>query len=145
LIRKENRSQEGYILQKCSGATLLLLGVAAGVLSIASVLRYGMLESGFLPAGCGGSLAEGLDGWCAVKWLLVQSFVDQRLGWFGFVSGALAFIGRLRPLAWAGWGLGLAGLVLYNQELAAVGTLLSLLVLMRGSPQGWCGEGEPGR
>ena len=58
-----------------------VLLVACAVAGAALWLRHGVLEAGLLPRDCGGSLAEGVDGLCAVKWLLVQSFIDQRLGW----------------------------------------------------------------
>lgn len=107
--------------------------VAAGVAAIASAaaVRYGLIEGGRLPMECGGSLAEGVQGWCGVKWLVLQSFMHQRLGWLSLVCGVAAFVLGRRGLAWAGWVSGLAGLVLYNFELAAVGGLLSLLVLAR--------------
>lgn len=89
------------------------------------------MESGWLPAECGGSLAEGVQGWCGAKWALIQSFVHQRLGWVSLVAGVLAFVTRSRLLALCGWLIGIAGLVLYSFDYAAVGAVLSLLVLAR--------------
>lgn len=101
------------------------------VLAFALVARYGMLESGWLPAQCGGSLAAGVQGWCSAKWVLIQSFVDQRLGWVSLGAGVLAFASRGRTMALIGWFTGIAGLVLYSFDPAAVGAVLSLLVLAR--------------
>ncbi|WP_241762757.1 hypothetical protein [Aromatoleum aromaticum] len=118
--------------------------VVASVVLLAAVfgLRYGLLEAGAFPLDCGESLAEGLGPWCATKWLLVQSFLDQRLGWLSFACGVAAFVLRYRPLAWGGWFGGLAGLVLYSFDPSAVGALLSLLVLARSGPQRRRGEEE---
>lgn len=121
------------------------LGAASAVL-LATVLgvRYGLLEAGAFPLDCDESVAEGLGAWCTTKWLLVQSFLDQRLGWLSLACGIAAFVLRHRPLAWVGWFSGLAGLVLYSFDPSAVGALLSLLVLARGGPQRRRGEEEAG-
>lgn len=121
-----------------------LLVASAVLLAAVLGVRYGLLEAGAFPLDCGGSLAEGLGAWCAAKWLLVQSFVHQRLGWLSLACGVAAFVLRHRPLAWGGWLSGLAGLVLYSFDPAAVGALLSLLVLARSGPQRRCGEEEAG-
>lgn len=101
------------------------------VLVFALVARYGLMESGLVAAECGGSLAEGVQGWCGAKWALIQSFVHQRLGWVSLVAGVVAFVMRCRLLALCGWFTGIAGLVLYSFDYAAVGAVLSLLVLAR--------------
>ncbi len=117
------------ILQKCGGATFIV--ATAAVLALALWLRYGLLEAGALPRDCGGSIAEGLGGLCGVKWALVQSFMQQRLGWVSLVCALLAFATGGRMAAWAAWLSGIAGLVLYSFEPAAVGLMLALLVLAR--------------
>lgn len=98
-------------------------------------VRHGLLESGFLPAGCGAASDWQTGGWCSVKWLLVQMFINQRLGLASIICATLAFILRIRWLALAGWLAGLAGLVLYNYDYAAPGAMLALLVLVRVTPQ----------
>lgn len=103
--------------------------VLAAVLS----LRYGLLEAGRLPRHCGGTLAEGVGGLCGLKWVLVQLFVDQRLGWAALGLGVVGFVSGRRAAAWGGWLCGLAGLVLYSFDPAAVGAMLSLLTLGRGA------------
>ncbi|NMG75104.1 hypothetical protein GPA25_10090 [Aromatoleum diolicum] len=103
-----------------------------------------MLESGVLPSNCGTTFAEGLQGACLAKWLLVQSFMQQRLGWLSLTLGLAAFVLRRSPLAWGGWISGLAGLVLYNFDYAAVGALLSLVVLVRAGSQGWGRQQQSG-
>lgn len=117
-----------------------------GLLAIAAAgaVRYGLVESGRLPADCGGSIAEGVRGWCGIKWLVLQSFAQQRLGWLSLACGVAAFASGRRGLAWAGWVSGLAGLVLYNFDLAAVGGLLALLVLARRPAQERRGKHQAG-
>ncbi|MDT3670276.1 MAG: hypothetical protein ROZ37_08065 [Aromatoleum sp.] len=119
-----------------------MVGVA--VLAAALLLRYAALEAGVFPLDCAGAAADGIGGLCAAKWLLVQSFLHQRLGWLSFVLGLAAFATRRRGLAWAGWGSGIAGLVLYSFDPAAIGALLSLLVLARAASQRRRGEEQPG-
>ena len=106
----------------------------AGIAVLALGVRYGLLESGILPRECG-SFAElwssATPVMCGFKWALVQSFLEQRLGWLSLVCGVLAFGLSSRRLAWAGWLTGVLGLVFYNYEGAAVGGLLALLVLCR--------------
>lgn len=110
---------------------LLVLGFALGV-------RHGLLENGVLPRDC--SLVEAQGALCTFKTALVQSFLHQRIGWLSLACGALAFALGCRRFAWAGWLSGLVGLVFYSYDPAAVGALLSLLVLAR--PRQHDGQGE---
>lgn len=114
------------ISQKHAWTTIVAVAVAA--LALALGARYGLIENGVLPRDCTAPGLEG-SGLCSVKWVLVQSFQHQRMGIFALACGALAFVTGCRRFAWAGWATGLAGLVLYNYDYAAVGALLALLVL----------------
>lgn len=114
---------------------------AVVVLAATLGIRYGLLENGLLPRDCSASGASALA--CGFKWGLVQSFLDQRLGWASLVFGAAAFALAARRLAWIGWVLGLAGLVLYSFDPAAAGALLALLVLAR--PVAGQGRDEDGQ
>ncbi|MHB8788146.1 MAG: hypothetical protein ACYC5W_18185 [Thauera sp.] len=118
--------------------------VVAGVIvaAIALWLRHGLLEAGLLPRDC--TLADAPAAACAFKTALVQSFLDQRLGWVSLVAGGLAFMLSCHRLAWAGWLTGVAGLVLYSYDPAAIGTLLALLVLVRAHDEDGQGKREPG-
>lgn len=107
-------------------SALLMLGAAYAV-------RYGLLENGVLPRDC--TLPEVQGALCTFKTALVQSFLHQRMGWFSLACGALAFALGCRRFAWAGWLSGLAGLAFYSYDPAAVGALLSLLVLARPRQQ----------
>jgi hypothetical protein len=126
------------------GITATVVAVGLAVVGSAAAIRYGLLESGRLPVDCGGSIAEGVRGWCGVKWLVLQSFTQQRQGWLSLLCGVTAFASGHRGLAWVGWLSGLAGLVLYNFDLAAVGGLLALLVLARVPAQKGCGKDQAG-
>ncbi len=128
----------GNVLQECGAARIALWGgvVLAAVLGI----RYGLLEAGVLPRDCS---AESASLWlCGFKTALVQSFLHQRLGWFALACGALAFALSCRRLAWWGWLAGIAGLVLYSYDYAAVGALLALLVLGRPRDGAQHGQGK---
>jgi hypothetical protein len=102
-------------------------GVVLGLALVA--LRYGVIENGLLPRDCGPG--EDSSWQCGLTWLLVQSFQAQRLGWFALACGGLGFASNVRLLAWIGWLSGIAGLVLYCPDYAAVGMLLGLFVLLR--------------
>lgn len=117
----------GNVLFKYGGRWIVITGVV--VLLLVLGLRYGAIENGLLPRDCTAADAANLS--CSLKWALVQTFHQQRLGWFSLVCGGVAFMLSCRRLAWAGWLSGVAGLVLYSYDYAAVGGLLSLLVLLR--------------
>lgn len=152
LTGKGNIVTNGNVLPKWAVLKWALAVLASAALAF--LLRYAVLEAGLLPRDCGGSLAEGVDGLCAVKWLLVQSFIDQRLGWLSLACALLAVLvavrahGRSMPaaaraLAWLAVHAGVWGLVLYSFEPAAVGFMLALLLLSRAAPaQRGGGEGE---
>lgn len=75
-------------------------------------------------------------GACALRTIVVLSFVTQGLGWAAFVAGLGAIVARSTRLAQAALVLGGAGLVLYSFALSAFGALLGMLVLARhgGTP-----------
>lgn len=124
------------------GMTAPLLAGAL-VAGLALWLRHGVLEAGVLPRDCTVADASALG--CLLKQALVQSFVDMRVGWLSLIAGALAFVRGARALAWVGWLCGVAGLVLYSYDPAAVGALLALLVLVRAHQQHGQGDGEAGQ
>lgn len=121
---------------KYGGAVVWTAGLAM-LLAVLS-LRYGVIENDLLPRNCDAGAVSDPAWQCALKWGLVQTFHDQRLGWFSLACGLGAFALSCRRLAWAGWLSGIAGLVLYSYDYAAVGALSALLVLLRS--QG--GQGE---
>ncbi len=131
----QQKSQRDSAVVAIATSALVIVGAALSI-------RYGMLENGLLPRDC--TAAGAPAGPCAFKWALVQSFLHQRLGWASLMLGVLAFGFACRRLAWAGWAAGLLGLVFYSFDPAAVGALLSLLVLARPRGERGQGEGEGG-
>lgn len=82
-------------------------------------------ELGFFCDGGGQTLV------CKIRWLVVQSFNHFGLGYFGLFLGLLAVVTRSGFVGlWAGC-VGVAGLVFYNWDYAAVGCLLGVLTLAR--------------
>lgn len=104
---------------------LSLSGLA--VLGMALWLRYGLVELEELTLRC--LQAGGAD--CLMRDTAIALFNQQRLGYFSLAAAVLSLIPRLRPLAWLGWGAGIAGLVLYCWDFSAPAVVLSLLVLAR--------------
>lgn len=106
---------------------VLLSALILGLALLA--LRYGVIEKGLLPRDCGPTGSDSAFS-CGLTWLLVRSF--RVLGWLALVSGGLGFLFvTLRSLGWVGWLTGVAGLVLYCPDTAAVGALLGLFTLLR--------------
>jgi hypothetical protein len=105
--------------------TLILSGAA--VLGLALWARYGLIEPEGMAHACLGS-----EDWqCVLRDLIVATFSRQQLGYVAVGAAVLALVPRLRPLAWLAWASGLAGLMLYCWDYAAVGVVLALLVLAR--------------
>ena len=105
--------------------TVVLSGVV--VLGLALWARYRLIEPEGIAHACLGS-----DAWnCVLRDLIVATFNRQQLGYVAVGAALLALVPRLRPLAWLAWASGLAGLVLYCWDYAAVGAVLALLVLAR--------------
>ena len=130
----------GTYLLKHGHVKIFAIGLA--FLIVVLGIRYGVIENGLLPRDCAAPGDEsGMA--CTLKWLLVQTFHQQRMGWFSLACGGIAFMLSCRKLAWAGWLSGIGGLVLYSYDAAAVGGLLSLLVLLRPRKDGQ-GEHESG-
>lgn len=122
-------------LHKHGALPALLAGLVLAAMAL--WLRHGVLEAGLLPRDCAepGAL-------CLFKTVLVESFLHQRVGWLSLGCGLLGFVLGARSLAWVGWLSGVAGLVLYSYDPAAVGALLSLLVLLRAEQERREGERE---
>jgi hypothetical protein len=109
--------------------TRILALVASGIAVLGLTLwaRYGLIEPEGIAHACLGS-----EEWhCVLRDLIVATFNRQQLGYVAVGAAILALVPRLRPLAWLAWVSGLAGLVLYCWDYAAVGTVLALLVLAR--------------
>lgn len=112
-------------------------GALAGVLlacvwAAAFGARFGLVEPPALTARC--DAAPWGDGVCVLRSLVVQTFVEQRIGHLAWIAGALALGTRSAALSWAGLAAGAAGLVLYSAGPAAPGLLLAALALLRARP-----------
>lgn len=104
---------------------LILSGVA--VLGLMFWARYGLIEPEGVALACVGS-----HEWhCVLRDFIVATFNRQQLGYVAIGASLLALVPGLRSLAWLGWASGIAGLVLYCWDFAAVGVVLALLVLAR--------------
>ena len=96
---------------------------------LAWALRLGLVEPAAMSGACAADPGHG--GWCALRWLTIQAFIDQRLGAFALAAALLASVTRRRSIAAWALAAGGAGLVLYSAGLAAPATLLAALVLVR--------------
>lgn len=97
----------------------------AGVLACALALRFGFLEAPALSRSCGAS-QEGL---CGIRSWLGLVFNHKALGLASLIFGMIAYVTGRRRAAGLGLLLGTAGLVLYDFDYAAAGTLLALMAL----------------
>jgi hypothetical protein len=110
-------------------ALVALVAPAIAVLLLALAARHLLIEPASIAFACDPAPWRG---GCAIRTLIIRSFVNQEVGWVAFGAGVVATLLRSRRIASLALALGCAGLVLYSYEPAAVGTLLALLVLVRG-------------
>ena len=82
-------------------------------------------ELGFFCAGGGQTLA------CKARWLVEKSFSHLGLGYFALFLGLLSAITRSGLVGMLAGMVGMAGLMLYCWDFAAVGFLLGVLTLAR--------------
>ncbi len=119
--------------------------LAVTVAALAAYARRYFIEPEAIAFACEANPSQG---WCAARSLLIQTFAQGGLGWASLAAavlatGALAAAVPAAPLAsvsgsllavlaaYAAWLLGVAGLILYCYEFAAVGALTGALVLVR--------------
>ena len=95
-------------------------------------LRMHYIEPSHIAFAC---QPEPWSGWCALRSLLIQTFAHQGLGWAALAAGILAWVTRASSPAYLALFFGLAGLVFYCYELAVVGVMSGLLVLVRNLSQ----------
>lgn len=126
----------------CCAAPLLLAVLAVAALALGA--RFGLLENAAMAHDCS-VVDAAAPAWCALKAVLVELFTDQRIGWFSLACAALAFVSSHPGLAWVACLAGVAGLVLYSQDPAAVGVLSAVLVLLRPRQHRRKGKGQSGQ
>jgi len=105
--------------------------VAAFALFLALIARLGLVENEGLLEACGGLAGAACGTALVAREALVRSFVGGHLGWLAMAAAAIGLVAHWRLAAWSAWVLGIAGMVLYNVELASVAALLALLLLAR--------------
>jgi hypothetical protein len=119
--------------------------LAVIVAALAAYARRYYIEPETIAFACEANPSQG---WCTARSLLIQTFAQGGLGWASLAAAALA-TGALAAAApavppafasasllavlaaYAAWLLGVAGLILYCYEFAAVGALTGALVLLR--------------
>lgn len=102
-------------------------------LVLAAAARHGLVEPPALMTTCDAQAWASLP--CGLRTLVVQGFVDQRLGALALGLAVGAFALCQRWLAVGALGLAGAGLVLYNASLSAPAALLAALAMVpRASP-----------
>jgi exo-beta-1,3-glucanase (GH17 family)/cellulose synthase/poly-beta-1,6-N-acetylglucosamine synthase-like glycosyltransferase len=108
-------------------ATPVTVTVAA--FAVALWVRYGLVEPAGLTAQCDAEPWNNVA--CTVRALVVQGFVDQRIGLAALACGLVVTWSRSLVFATLGLAGGAAGLVLYSPGPAAAGLLLAALVCVR--------------
>lgn len=104
------------------------IGAGAGVLAVAFLLRYGLIEPHRIGLVCG---ADDAPSWCALREMIVQCHALWIWGWLGLGGGALALAFGWGWALRIGFAMSLMALVLYNADFGAAGLLLTLLRLPR--------------
>lgn len=105
------------------------LAAAALVFVLTWYVRRHYIEPEWIAFACE---PDPWQGWCAVRSAVIQTFAQQGLGWASLAAAVLALVTRAALPAYVALLCGMAGLVLYCYEYAAVGALVGLLVIVRG-------------
>lgn len=106
------------------------LAFALAVLAAALALRHLAIEPTAIAHAC---QAAPWQGGCALRSMVILTFVNRELAWIALACGVLATALRSPALATAALAGGAWGLVLYSYEPASVAALLGLLVLARAA------------
>lgn len=117
-----------------SALPLRFLAVAVGVMALAVLVRFQLIEPQAIGIACS---APGAPWWCLPREALVLPF---HFGVPGVIALALAVVGFFlegpwaRRLAWIVMPVAAAGLILYNATWSAPAIVLALLTIVRGPP-----------
>ena len=110
---------------------LRFLAVAAGVIALAVMVRFQLIEPQAIGIACS---APGAPWWCLPREVLVLPF---HFGVPGAAAFALAVVGFFlgapwgRRLAWVAMPVAAAGLILYNATWSGAAIVLALLTVAR--------------
>ena len=104
------------------------IALAALSVSLALVVRYALVEPAAQAAAC--DPAPWQAG-CAMRSLVIQAFLQQRIGWVALGAAVVATLSRRRGIAGFALAAACAGMVLYSVDSSAPAALLAALVLAR--------------
>ncbi len=110
-----------------TAVSLVMLALGAALWA-----RHALVEPAGLTATC--DAAPWQDTLCTLRSLVVQGFVQQRLGLLALLLALVAVATRWRWAAWPALASGSAALVLYCADIAAPAVLLAALVCVRPAP-----------
>ncbi|MGD9941814.1 MAG: hypothetical protein AB7L76_00475 [Burkholderiaceae bacterium] len=105
---------------------------ALAAFAVAQLLRHAVVEPPAIAHLCD---PAPWTGWCALRSVLLLTFITQGIGWVALAVGAYATWRRSAGWAQLALALGSAGLVLYSFEPSALAALLGALVLVRTAPR----------
>ena len=104
--------------------------IAAVCIAVSLAARYLLVEPAAFTAACE------RDPWqagCTLRTLVVEAFLQQRIGWVALAGAILATVSRRQWIASFALAAGCAGMVLYSTQTAAPAALLAALVMVRGA------------
>jgi hypothetical protein len=112
-----------------------------GALSAAAMLaiRYLVIEPDAVAQAC---LAYSVGLQCKLRDAAIYGFSRQLYGPISLAAAVLGAIGALRPFAILAMMTGMAGVVLYDFDLSAVGLLLGALLYLRLNYRGQVRDGK---
>lgn len=102
--------------------------VMLGMLTLASLVRYRLVEPADLTALCAATPWDSPA--CMLRSLAVQAFSGQRIGIAALACALLALLSGRRGIALLALACASAGLVLYSTDWAAPAVLLAALALL---------------
>lgn len=103
-------------------------GVMLGMLALASLVRYRLVEPADLTALCAATPWDSPA--CMLRSLAVQAFSGQRIGIAALACALLALLTGWRSVALLALACASAGLILYSTDWAAPAVLLAALALL---------------
>lgn len=107
---------------------LKILLFAAALAAVLLTVRLRLVEPDEMAAACAASAAPW---YCTVRTLAIQGFVHHGYGYVSVAAALFAWLGSSRAGAVLALAAGMAGVVLYDFELAAPGLMAGALLLMR--------------
>lgn len=116
---------------------VFLIGALSAAVMLA--IRYLVIEPDEVAEAC---LAYGVGLQCKLREAAVYGFSRQLYGPISLAAAVLGAIGALRPFAILAMLTGMAGVVLYDFDISAVGLLLGALLYVRLNYRGQARNSE---